>query len=482
MTVKTVFTGRCNTSCKGYLKGSCKGYCDTPCKRYFLYPFMVLAMLAYTIGITAGDVYDGAPFKMEKVRETSFPDYEITIEKTGAVKGGTTLCTEAINKAIEQTSKRGGGRVVIPSGLWLSGPITLLSNVDLHLEKGAIVAFTTDMSQYPIVETTYEGQPARKCLSPLNAKNAENIAITGYGIFDGQGEPWRQLKRDKASVAVWKKVTAIPGGRIVEDRMWRPQEPREELRPNMLKLENCSRILLEGCTFKNSAAWCLHPVMCTDLMIDGIKVMNPSYGQNGDALDVESCNRVVIKDSMFDAGDDGICMKSGKDKAGRDRGMPTQNVVVRNCQVMHGHGGFVIGSEMSGGVRNVWVKNCTFDGTDAGLRFKSTRGRGGVVEKIYVEDIQMLNIMGNALTMDLYYFVKETPGADVPQKDETTPVFRDIHIKNVACLGCKYGMYIKGLPESPFSDITIDNFHTSGNTLPDVIEYVKNVKINGEKF
>ncbi|MFS6558402.1 glycoside hydrolase family 28 protein, partial [Parabacteroides distasonis] len=135
------------------------------------------------------------PFKMEKARETSFPDYAITIEKTGAVKGGTTLCTEAINKAIEQTSKRGGGKVIIPAGLWLSGPITLLSNVDLHLEKGAIVAFTTDMSQYPIVETTYEGQPARKCLSPLNAKNAENIAITGYGIFDGQGEPWRQLKK-----------------------------------------------------------------------------------------------------------------------------------------------------------------------------------------------------------------------------------------------------------------------------------------------
>lgn len=450
-----------------------------------IFKTLACVALALTVNVAqafADDVYKGAPFKIEKVKETSFPDYKISIEKTGAVKGGQTLCTEAINKAIEQTSKRGGGRVIIPSGLWLTGPITLLSNVDLHLEAGAIVAFTTDMSQYPIVETIYEGQPAKKCLSPLNAKNAENIAITGDGIFDGQGEPWRQLKKDKASAAVWKKVTSIPGGEIVDDRIWHPAKPREEVRPNLLKLENCHRILIEGCTFKNSAAWCLHPVMCTDLVLDEVKVMNPSYGQNGDALDVESCNRVIIKDCMFDAGDDGICMKSGKDKAGRDRNMPTQNVVVRDCQVMHGHGGFVIGSEMSGGVRNVWVKNCTFDGTDAGLRFKSTRGRGGVVENIYIEDIQMLNIMGNALTMDLYYFVKEAPGAAIPQKDETTPVFKNITIKNVACLGCKYGFFIKGLPESPFENVNISNFYTSGNTIPDVIEYVKNVTINGEKF
>lgn len=445
--------------------------------------FLATMMLTTgTITTIAGDVYDGAPIKLEKAAKTSFPDYKISIEKSGALKGGKFNCTQAINNAIKQTSERGGGRVVIPAGLWLTGPITLQSNVDLHLEKGAIVAFTTDIKDYPLVETTYEGEPATKCLSHINAKNAENIAITGHGIFDAQGEAWRPLKKEKANDGVWKRITAQEGGRIDNGRTWIPGEKREVLRPNMLKLENCNRIKLEGCTFKNSAAWCLHPVMCNDITLDGIKVMNPEYGQNGDALDIESCNRVVIKDCMFDAGDDGICMKSGKDKAGRDRGIPTQNVVVRNCQVMHGHGGFVIGSEMSGGVRNVWVKNCTFDGTDAGLRFKSTRGRGGKVEKIYIEDIQMLNITGNALTMDLYYFVKEQPGAAVPTVDETTPVFRDIHIKNVSCLGCKYGIYIKGLPESPFLNVTIDNFNTTGNSNPDVIEYVKNVKINGKKF
>lgn len=443
---------------------------------------MALAVMVNAIGIHAADVYEGVPFKMEKVKTTSFPQYEISIEQNGAVKGGKVLCTEAINKTIQQVSAHGGGRVVIPSGLWLTGPITLQSNVDLHLATGAIVAFTKDMRQYPVVETTYEGQPATKCLSPINAKNAENIAITGNGIFDAQGEAWRPLKKEKANDGVWKRITSQEGGRIEKDRLWIPGDKREVLRPNMLKLENCSRILLEGCTFKNSPAWCLHPVMCNDMTLNNIKVMNPEYGQNGDALDIESCNRVIIKDCMFDAGDDGICMKSGKDKAGRDRGIPTQNVIVRDCQVMHGHGGFVIGSEMSGGVRNVWVKNCTFDGTDAGLRFKSTRGRGGVVENIYVEDIQMLNISGNALTMDLYYFVKENPDAPVPVADETTPVFKDIYIKNVACLGCNYGLYIKGLPESPFRNVTIDNFYTEGNSKPDVIEYVKNVKINGNDF
>lgn len=443
---------------------------------------MALAVMLNAVGAHAADVYDGVPFNIEKVQTTSFPEYEVSIEQNGAVKGGKVLCTEAINKTIRQVSQHGGGRVVIPSGLWLTGPITLQSNVDLHLAAGAIVAFTKDMSRYPVIETTYEGQPATKCMSPVNAKNAENIAVTGDGIFDAQGEAWRPLKKEKANEGVWKRITAQEGGRIENNRLWIPGDKREVLRPNMLKLENCRRILLQGCTFKNSPAWCLHPVMCTDMIIDNIKVMNPEYGQNGDALDVESCNRVIIKDCMFDAGDDGICMKSGKDKAGRDRGMPTQNVIVRDCQVMHGHGGFVIGSEMSGGVRNVWVKNCTFDGTDAGLRFKSTRGRGGVVENIYVEDIQMLNISGNALTMDLYYFVKENPGAPVPAADETTPVFKDISIKNVACLGCNYGLYIKGLPESPFRNVTVDNFYVEDCRKPDVIEYVKNVRINGQDF
>ena len=444
---------------------------------------MLVALL--TLGCTTSaqaDVYDGVPFNIEKVKVTYFPNYNLSIAETGAVKGGKVLCTEAINKAIETVSKRGGGRVTIPSGLWLTGAITLQSNVELHLEKGAIVAFTTDMSQYPIVETTYEGIPARKSLSPINAKNAENIAITGYGIFDGQGEAWRPLKKDKANASVWKRITAQGGSLTSNGNTWIPNDKREVMRPNLLKFESCNRVLLEGCTFKNSAAWCLHPVMCNDLTIDNVKVMNPEYGQNGDALDVESCNRVIIKDCMFDAGDDGICMKSGKDKAGRDRGLPTQNVIVRDCQVMHGHGGFVIGSEMSGGVRNVWVKNCTFDGTDAGLRFKSTRGRGGVVEDIYVEDIQMLNITGNALTMDLYYFVKEDANAPVPAVDETTPIFKNIYIKNVACLGCNYGLYIKGLPESPFENVVIDNFYVDNCFKPDVIEYVKNVKINGETF
>ena len=210
------------------------------------------------------------------------------------------------------------------------------------------------------------------------------------------------------------------------------------MRPVLLYLESCRNVLLQGVTFQNSPNWCLHPLLCENLIVDQVMVRNPAYAQNGDAIDVESCRNVLVVNSSFDAGDDGICLKSGRDEQGRRRGRPTENVVVDGCTVFNGHGGFVVGSEMSGGVRNIWVNDCQFLGTDAGLRFKSCRGRGGVVENIYIRNISMADILGDAVTFDLFYggksVIEQLESGErinniaAEPVGEGTPVFRNIDI------------------------------------------------------
>jgi DNA sulfur modification protein DndE len=225
-------------------------------------------------------------------------------------------------------------------------------------------------------------------------------------------------------------------------------------------------VLIEGVTFQNSPAWCLHPLLSQHLTFRGITVRNPWNAQNGDGLDLESCRYVIVENSTFDVGDDAICIKSGRDEEGRKRGVPTEDVIVRNCTVFHGHGGFVVGSEMSGGARNIFVYDCNFLGTDIGLRFKTTRGRGGVVEKIYIRNIRMNNIGGAAILFDMYYMAKDPltmfAGADNPEIEfqpvtEATPRFKDIHINNVVCKGAETAIFVRGLPEMNITGITLEN-------------------------
>ena len=234
------------------------------------------------------------------------------------------------------------------------------------------------------------------------------------------------------------------------------------LRPKMLRIIGCKKVLLEGVTFQNPPNWTLNPALCEDVSILNVTVRNLPTAQNSDALDLESCRRAIIRDCTFDVGDDGICLKSGKDAAGRRIGMPTENVLVEGCTVYHAHGGFTIGSEMSGDVRNIVVNNCTFIGTDIGLRFKSTRGRGGVVEKIFVSNVRMLDIPGDAINFNLYYGGKsplvESAGnaeTNFPPVTEETPQFRDIHLENIICRGAQNAVVLQGLPEMPIRDITL---------------------------
>ena len=234
------------------------------------------------------------------------------------------------------------------------------------------------------------------------------------------------------------------------------EEVKEFLRPNMVSITNCKRVLLEGVTFQNSPAWCLHPMLTQHLTVRNLTVRNPWNAQNGDGIDIESCRYVLVQNSTFDVGDDGICIKSGRDEEGRKRNVATEDVIVRNCTVFHGHGGFVVGSEMSGGARNIYVSDCNFLGTDVGLRFKTTRGRGGVVEKIYMNNIRMNNIGGAAILFDMYYMAKdplaifageEKPAIEFLPVTEATPQFKDFFIKDVVCKGAETAIFVRGLPE-----------------------------------
>ncbi|GAB4004210.1 glycoside hydrolase family 28 protein [Spirosoma migulaei] len=446
-------------------------------------------------GSSEGNVsFNSAGVDLPKIQAPTFRKDTLLISKFGAVADGLTLNTSAINKAIEQCNRRGGGVVVIPRGLWLTGPISLKSNVNLHLAEGALVQFTDQRTAYPLVNTSWEGEDAVRNQAPISGTDLDNIAITGKGILDGAGDAWRMVKKIKLTDDQWKKLVASGG--VVNDKkdMWYPSEQsfkgatmtavksgqpmayyegiKDFLRPNMLSLTRCKRILLEGVTFQNSPAWCLHPLLCEHITLRNVTVKNPWYAQNGDGLDLESCRNGLVEACTFDVGDDGICIKSGRDEQGRKRGVPTENIIVRNCRVYHAHGGFVIGSEMSGGVKNLYVSNCQFMGTDIGLRFKTARGRGGVVENIYVDGIDMTNIAGEAILFDMYYAAKDPvpqQGESTPSESnelpiipaqplsEATPQFRSFQIRNITCKGAEKGIMVRGLPEMAVKAILIEN-------------------------
>ena len=433
------------------------------------------------------------PFQMPEVSAPVIPAYTVNLKKFGAVNDGITLNTKAFEKAIAALEKKGGGHLVVPAGVWFTGPIVLKSNIDLHLEVGAVIQFSGDESLYPVIKTSFEGLDTRRCQSPLSANGAENISITGKGVIDGNGQFWRPVKKSKMTDGQWKEVLERPGGVESKKGYWVPNQAyadaeksanmnvpkastEEEwnrikrfLRPVMVSLVNCKNVLLQGVIFQNSPAWNIHPLMCENIILDDVLARNPAYAQNGDALDLESCKNALIVNSKFDAGDDGICIKSGKDKDGRLRGRPCENVVVDGCTVFAGHGGFVVGSEMSGGVKNILVENCQFLGTDVGLRFKSTRGRGGIVENIFIDNVSMTDIKTDAITFNMYYGGKSVAemlaGGDNPDNTtkqpvtEETPIFRNIDIKNIVCNGAGRAMEFNGLPEMPINGIRLQNIN-----------------------
>lgn len=437
-------------------------------------------------------LYEDLQFEMPRVYRPTFPDRSVNLLDYGGNPDGITLNTDAFANAMHDLSKKGGGTLVVPKGIWFTGPIVFESNINMHLEKGALILFSPDKDLYPLVETIFEGLETRRCQSPISGRNLENIAITGEGSINGSGEAWRPLKKGKVSESHWKNIVSS-GGVVKDGDYWFPSEgslkghdmsdmnvPRVDLtevewleikdflRPVMVSFIECKNLLLEGVLFENSPAWNIHPLMCENVILDGVFVRNPGYSQNGDGLDLESCVNSIVVNSLFDVGDDAICIKSGKDEEGRNRARPTENVIIDNCKVFQGHGGFVVGSEMSGGVKNISVKNSQFLGTDVGLRFKSTRGRGGVVENIYISDIYMFNIATDSFLFDLFYGGKSASESladgdttpinepNMPVTDET-PIFKNIYVKNIVSRNARRAMFFNGLPEMNIENINLEN-------------------------
>jgi len=480
--------------------------------------FLFLSSNAVFSGNTDYDyLYKDLGFSMNKVQLPEFPATEVSLAAYGAVGDGITLNTEAFKKAIQALSAKGGGKLVIPRGIWFTGPIELKSNINMHLDKGSVILFTPDLNAYPLVNTIFEGLSTRRCQSPVSGRDLVNVAITGEGSINGSGQAWRPLKKAKVTEAKWQELTRsggifkskdywypsakslkgqemsdmnVPNGNLSE-KEW--NDIKDFLRPVMISLVECKNVLLQGVLFENSPSWNIHPLMCENVIIDHVFARNPEYAQNGDGLDIESCKNVLVVNSTFDVGDDGICIKSGKDEEGRKRGRATENVIVDNCKVFQGHGGFVVGSEMSGNVRNISVSNCEFLGTDVGLRFKSNRGRGGVVENIYINNIYMLNIVTDSFLFDLYYGGKSsseslsdttggTKDAVLVPVTEETPCFRNIYVKNLVSRNARRAMFFNGLPEMNISNINLENAVITSKLGAELVESdgvkFKNVTVN----
>jgi len=435
------------------------------------------------------------PFSMPEVKTPVFPATRVSIADFGAVADGETMNTKAINEAIQACAKRGGGTVVIPPGMWLTGPIEFVSNLNLQVEAGAVVFFSPNFEDYPM--------PAKgnRVTSPIHGQGLTNIAITGNGVFNGNGQHWRPVKKEKLTERQWKQLVASGGVVTPDGKMWWPSKEamngesylknlrttkknptpeevagaREFLRPTMVDFSDCKNVLIDGPTFTNTPGWALHPTDCENVIIRNTTVVNNWWGQNTDAADISACRNVLFYRNVLDAGDDGICMKSSVSKK---REFALENVVIADCIVYHGHGGFVIGSNTDGGMRNISVKNCTFIGTDIGLRFKSARDRGGKVEKIFIDGIRMKDIATSAILFDLFY---DGNGDNDPNKART-PYFREFDIKNVVCDGAADAVFVRGLSDAPIRSVSLKNISITsqrGMTMEDADGFsLSNVRLN----
>ncbi|MCW5912344.1 MAG: glycoside hydrolase family 28 protein [Cyclobacteriaceae bacterium] len=455
--------------------------------------FLLLTLFAFAACSTqqkAIDPWKKADEVLAQIKAPVFKQQDFLITDYGAVGDSITDCTEAFKKAIEACHAAGGGRVVVPAGKFTSGAIHLKSNVNLHVTKEATILFSQDTKKYlPQVYTRFEAIELMNYSPLIYAYEQENIAITGEGTLNGQADPdhwwWWKGKWGHADAAYPAREQSQKEANERLKKMAEEGVPVHErvfgegdfLRPNFIQPYKCKNVLIEGVTVLNSPMWIIHPVLSENVIIKDVKVI--SHGPNSDGCDPESSRNVLIEGCLFDTGDDCIAIKSGRDHDGRRVNVPSENIIVRNCVMKDGHGGVVIGSEVSGNVRNVFAENCEMSSPnlDRALRLKSNSRRGGIIENIYMRNITVGTLAEAVLHVDMFY-MKET--------GSYLPVVRNIEMKNVTSENSPYAIFINSDDSYPVENVviegcTFDNV-AKGNLLKGYKNLkVTNVTINGEK-
>jgi polygalacturonase len=387
------------------------------------------------------------------------------VREFGAIADGKTKSTEAIRRAIEAAAAGGGGTIFFPAGQFLTGPIHLKSNTTLLIDAGAVVRFSQDFDDYlPMVSSQWEGTQVTNFSPLIYGNHLENVAIQGRGVLDGQGEAWwsyfKRLDRDEPVRGTWRtdskwqrEFARLNQGIPLPDDTRRIE--MGFLRPPLIQILNSRNVSIKDVTLRNSPFWTVNPVYCDNVTIAGVTIENPDAAPNTDGIDPESCSNVHISDCHISVGDDCVCIKSGRDDPARRINRPAENHTITNCTMLRGHGGVVIGSEMSGGVKNIAISNCVFDGTDRGIRIKSTRGRGGTVENVRATNLVMTHIREEAISLNLYY--TNAPREPVSAR---TPHFRGIYLSGISGDADKAGVLL-GLEESPLQDVTLSDIALS---------------------
>lgn len=440
--------------------------------------------------------YQNLPCPVEQVRPVVIPEYSVTLTEFGAEEGGEKLCTEAFQKAIQHLTDKGGGHLIVPDGVWLSGPIRLKSNIDLHLSNQATLRFSTNKELY-VQENDTLRDGSKKCYALIYASHCENVSITGNGTIDGQGIYWRPVKSEKVSKEQWGELLAM-GGTVVPNgkkSIWYPFNlkkeagipniaadavTQEKMRPHLINITDAKNVLIEDVHLLNSPKFHLVPTRVENLIVDGVNIRCPHWAQNGDAMDPGNVQVALIVNCNIACGDDGICMKGGVGDKGVKAG-PQRDFLIMKDTVYHAHGGFVIGSEFSGGMQRLVVRDCFFDGTDIGLRMKSAPGRGGWCEDIYCTDIVMKDIKESAIYFESGY-ADRGAGVSATDKDNKQAYFPDwsnFCFRNITCVGAKTAVSATGIKGKPVHDIRFEDVTVLNAKEGVVLKYCENFLFTG---
>ncbi len=418
------------------------------CRRLSVVLLVAAGLSVASMAFATG--WEDVPEILSRIKPPQFPAKDFVITDYGAVAGGTNDCSDALRKAIVACHAAGGGRVVVPAGLFLTGAVHLKSNVNLHIAEGATLKFSPDPAKYPIVFTRWEGVECMNYSPLIYAFEQENVAVTGKGVLDGSAslETWwgwnnKAERPVKQGVARKKLIEMGEKGVAVEQRVF---GDGSFLRPNFLQPYRCRNVLIEGVTIHNSPMWEIHPVLCTNVTVRGVTIV--THGSNNDGCNPESCRDVLIEDCLFDTGDDCIAIKSGRNNDGRRINVPSENIIVRNCTMKDGHGGVVMGSEISGHCRNVFVENCRMDSPnlDRALRFKNNAVRGGIIENVFMRNCEVGRVSEAVLTIDLLY----EEGTNGPHR----PIVRNVALENINSTSSPRVMHIAGFPGAVIDNIS----------------------------